>query len=388
MIKCNRCGNVNIAGAVHCQSCGSALSSIDASGSHSNVTSQDKSVLPAWLETLRVGERPPRPASNAPQFSPTDLIEEGSLPSWMHAQRNETQNVTGANMPVSMRSSTLPAPITDNTPFPATSITAQSLIDEKSLPSWMQDGQAPASLPAKDGTVIGNRAWIQEGQVYTPFPSESQISTEDLVEKESVPDWMKSLQQQSGGSGLRQPKQPTGTEGIEKKVEPLSLSSSPTSGFAARDLVDQQSLPPWLTQLGKQAPTTSASHDQLGQSSTQNEQSRPISPGQKKFAARDLIDQKSLPSWMVQPNSEPARQSSQPGGGLPASSLLDMNALPSWLTQNGQVQTGLPASSPPPGPVVPPNQSWPPQQPTAQGSLAASSSEVSGHMAMDANAFP
>ena len=63
MIKCNRCGNVNTAGAVRCLSCGNALSSIDASGGSAKVVSQDQSALPAWLESLRVGERTSRPGS-------------------------------------------------------------------------------------------------------------------------------------------------------------------------------------------------------------------------------------------------------------------------------------------------------------------------------------
>src|SRR5271157_138352 len=102
---------------------------MDTSGSISNAMSQEQSALPAWLESLRVGERAPRPTNNSPKFSTVDLIEEGSLPSWMHAQRNETQNVTGANMPVPLRPSSLPAPSTDSQPFPASGFAAQSLID-------------------------------------------------------------------------------------------------------------------------------------------------------------------------------------------------------------------------------------------------------------------
>lgn len=151
MIKCNRCGNVNTAGAMRCQSCGSALSSMDVSGSGSNTASQEQSALPAWLESLRVGERTPRPASDLPKFSTADLIEEGSLPSWMQAQRNETQNVTGANVPVSLRSSSLPAPSTDGAPFSATSFAAQSLIDEQALPSWMQGGGSV--------NIVASRGW-------------------------------------------------------------------------------------------------------------------------------------------------------------------------------------------------------------------------------------
>jgi hypothetical protein len=333
-MKCNRCGNVNTAGAVRCQSCGNALFGTDTSRSNSNVTSQDQSALPPWLESLRVGERSPRPVSNAPKFSPTDLIEENSLPSWMHVQRNETQNVTGANLPVSLRSSAVPAPSTGHTPLPVSSFAAQSLVDEQSLPSWMQEGQASTLSSVEDSMTEENQVWMQEGRAATSLPMRA-------------------------------------------------------SGFAARDLVDQQSLPTWLTQLGQQDSTPSASRDQLMQPPAGNERPQPIQPGQKGFAARDLIDQQSLPAWMVQQDnqtltttkSEQAKQSSsQPGIGLSASSLLDMNALPAWLTQNGQAQAALPSQ--PPNSTVSSNQSWPSQQPSGtDGRLAASS-------VIDMNALP
>ena len=385
MIKCNRCGNVNTAGAVRCQSCGSALSGMDVSGSGSNTASQEQSALPVWLESLRVGERTPRPASDSPKFSTADLIaEEGSLPSWMQAQRNETQNVTGANVPVSLRSSSLPAPSTDGTPFPATSFAAQSLIDEQALPSWMQEGGASTSLPPEGG-----------------------VSAAHLVDKDSMPDWMKSLQQpQSGVTGPGQPRQAPSTESTVKQVEPVSPPSSLASGFAARDLVDQQSLPAWMTQLGNQNPATSANREQLMQpqsfsQSAVNEQPQPIQPGQKGFAARDLIDQQSLPSWMLpQSGQNPAaptnsgqeRQSNQPVTGLPASSLLDMNALPSWMAENRQAQAASPAYSQPPTSMVPSSQPWPAQEPTVQGSAADFSSVQGGRLAassvIDMNALP
>jgi hypothetical protein len=350
---------------------------------------QDQAALPAWLESLRVGERAPRPTSKPPQFSPADLMEDGSLPSWMHAQRNETQDVTGANLLASLRPSALPGPNTDNTSSPATSFAAQSLIDEQSLPSWMQ------ALPAENGTAASNRVWMQERQPSTPLPSMGPISAGDLVNKDNVPDWMKSLQQQSGPAGQGQPKQIVNTEMPPMNVE--ALLPSQALGFAARDLVDQQSLPSWLTQLGKQAPTASANRDQSMPSPSVNERSEPIEQGQKGFAAQSLIDEQSLPSWMVQQsdqnalalaNGEQAKRSGQSGTGLPASSLLDMNALPSWLVQNGQAQTASPAYPQPSNS----NQPWSPQQPTAQGAPADLPSGPAGRLAassiIDMNALP
>jgi hypothetical protein len=375
VIKCNRCGSMNTPGAVRCQSCGSALSSIDTSGSISNAMSQEQSALPAWLESLRVGERAPRPTTNnSPKFSTADLIDEGSLPSWMHAQRNGTPNVTGANMPVPLRSSSLPAPSTDSQPFPAPGFAAQSLIDEQSLPSWMQEGNASTPLPPQSGMPAAS-------------PPQSGMPAANLVDHGSVPDWMKSLQQQSSGvAGPRQAPQIPSTESEVKRAEPV-LGPPPSSpGFAARDLVDQQSLPDWMTQLNNQNSAASTSREPLKQQSdsfsrpAMNEFQQPIQPGQTGFSARDLVDQQFLPAWMspqnsqqgaVPSNSGQERQSNQPATGLPASSLLDMNALPTWLTGNEQLQSASSASSQPPTPMASSNQPLPPQQPAAMQGPAA-----------------
>jgi hypothetical protein len=398
VIKCNRCGSVNIAGAVRCQSCGNALSSMDTSGSNSkNAMSQEQSALPAWLESLRVGERS-RPTTttttnNSPQFSTADLIDEGSLPSWMHAQRNGTPNVTGASMPVPLRSSSLPAPSTDGQPFPTPGFAAQSLIDEQSLPSWMQGGEASTPLPPHSGVPAAS-------------PPQSGMPTANLVDHGSVPDWMKSLQQQQ--SGIANPRQPTqipSTESEVKRVEPV-LGPPPSSpGFAARDLVDQQSLPAWMTQLNNQNSTASASREPLEQQSdsfsqpVMNEFQQPIQPGQTGLSARDLIDQQSLPAWMLPQNGQKGaapsnsgqeKQSNQPATGFPASSLLDMNALPAWLARNEQLQGASSASSQPPTPMASSNRPLPPQQPAMQG--PATDPEQGGRIAassvIDMTALP
>jgi len=352
---------------------------MDISGSGSNTVSQQQSALPAWLESLHVGERASRPATNTPKFSTANLIEEGSLPSWMHAQRDETKNVTGANMPVSLRPSSFSAPSTDDTILPANSFAAQSLIDKQALPSWMQ-----------------------EGEIATPLPPEGGVSPARLVDKDSMPDWMKSLQQQqSGASGQGQSPQVASTASTVKKVKPvLPPPSSPAAGLAARDLIDQQSLPSWMTQLSNQNPATPASHERMTQphlSSQAIGNELPSQPGQRGLAARDLIDQQSLPSWMLPQksgqnaaptNNRQEKQSNPPATGLPASSLLDMNALPSWLAENGQAQTVSPAYSQPLTPMVP-SRPWSPQEPAVQGSGAdVPGGRIAASSVIDMNALP
>ncbi|WP_126549625.1 hypothetical protein [Dictyobacter kobayashii] len=86
MIKCNRCGKMTPAGAV-CQACGAPLAGMVDNGPAPRMGFQDQPELPAWLESLRAGERTATPTNNATSFSPADLIEDGALPSWMRAER-------------------------------------------------------------------------------------------------------------------------------------------------------------------------------------------------------------------------------------------------------------------------------------------------------------
>jgi len=105
VIKCNQCGKMNAAGTVNCQLCGTPLSSTVDSGMSPRSTSTEQPELPAWLESLRAGERSAAPANPMANFSAADFVDEGSLPSWMRAERNETKDNTGANPSVPIRPS-------------------------------------------------------------------------------------------------------------------------------------------------------------------------------------------------------------------------------------------------------------------------------------------
>src|SRR5205823_6694499 len=48
---------------------------------------QSQPELPAWLETLRSGERPNASTAGNPNFSAGDLIDEGMLPGWRSEER-------------------------------------------------------------------------------------------------------------------------------------------------------------------------------------------------------------------------------------------------------------------------------------------------------------
>jgi len=276
--KCNRCGNMTPAGPM-CQSCGAPLSS-DA-GFSQRMGAQEQSELPAWLESLRVGERPPTSAAAPSNFSTADFIDEGPLPIWMRSERAETPEPPNVPMPEHLAAFSDQAPDQGN--FPPMGLAAQSLIDEKSLPSWMKDNKQPSTPP-------------------TGFSASS------LLQQDSVPDWMKTLQppsttpppsatpssykeQASKGPSrsFDQPNQPDRNAGLP--------SMGPASGgFSAHDLIDQQALPSWMK--------------------PQNERNAPV-PQTEPFARPE-------PQGMNMNRS-----------GLSASSLLDANSLPQWMRENG-----------------------------------------------------
>jgi hypothetical protein len=91
VITCNRCGSMNPAGILNCQMCGTPLAVKIENEMSPRTAAQNQPPLPAWLETLRAGERPSAnvPAGNS--FSAADLLDEGTLPSWMRSGRTEAE---------------------------------------------------------------------------------------------------------------------------------------------------------------------------------------------------------------------------------------------------------------------------------------------------------
>ncbi len=368
MIKCNHCGKMNAVDAGNCYSCGVPLSS-KAEGWQKR--GQEQPELPTWLESLRVGERPAGPASNAAAFSTADFVEEGTLPSWMRVERNEARDVTGPNTPVTARPSSFPAPTTDAGTFSSSGMDAQSLIDEQALPPWMQEGQA-ATPP-----------FAQEG-----------MAASSLIQQDNIPDWMKTLQQ----SQSRPTVSPARTE---QPAKPAQQGGPGASGFSARDLVDQQALPSWMTQQSGQGPAPTVREAQAEQASQAQGAG---------FSARDLIDQQALPSWMTQQSSQtsaaaatkeqtnqamqagPAGQAGQ--ANFSASSLLDVNSLPSWLREG--VQEGRNSAQPPASPgaagqswqaAASSSPTWSPQTPPANA-VSEGSGNPAASSFIDMNSLP
>src|SRR6266487_372969 len=321
-------------GLVNCQHCGMPVYSAnqERTGQEKNIRGQ--SDLPTWLESLRVNERPNSSASEHSFFPTSDLYDEGALPSWMRPENAEMMERGNSGPYPAWRPASMSAPHTDESIIPPEGIPARSLIDEQSLPSWVQGNQQ--NIHATAGAMP-----------VTP-DSQGNFSAASLIQPDDLPDWMKSLPQPSqpsvsqnnvwGGEQLRASQ----AHITSYTPDPATVNSnSLPQRFSAQDLVDPQAMTHLMSgQAGQQAEYP------LG-SVPQNEYSG--------LPASSLLDENSLPTWLReedqmqrQPGQMPAYASNQSGqtpagnNGLTGASLIDANSLPGWMTSyEAQQQAGL-----------------------------------------------
>ena len=308
------------------------------------------------------------PAGGSSNFSTADFMDEGPLPSWMRTERSETGGSSDMSMSSPEHLSSFPGQAPDGGTFPPNGLAAQSLIDEKSLPSWMKEGsQPPPSAPGS-------------------------LSASSLLQQDNVPDWMKTVQPQPNAAPAAYQEQAGRFE--QSTNAPRASDLGP--GFSARDLLDQQALPSWMksqSERSASAPQTEP-FGQTGQSASMQ---------QSGLSASSLLDADSLPQWMreggrdARPNAtppqpawptqtppgwpesnsnmpsnqawsmgqtpptpaQPPMQSNPaygPNGSMPASSFVDANAIPEWLRNAGeQGSQGMPPAQA--GPAGPQRQS-------------------------------
>jgi hypothetical protein len=346
VITCNRCGSMNPDGTGNCLKCGAPLSSnIDNRyGPQIGTPGQQGPQapgIPTWLESLRAGERPVKNSSNfdAAGFDAADLIEEGTLPSWMKPERGETPGGSASGQRDALRPANFSAPNTDESDR---NINAHSLIDEQSLPSWMQEASGTRSRPGSSGPA--------------------NITASSLVQSDAIPEWMKNIASASPPPAPRptQQEQPPRQRKPEDAPRPGEPMKPLAHGFSAGELLDQQSLPSWMAQSNGQPGIAGAPANKPGGQH-----------GQAGFSASSLLDSNAMPTWLQEsgqgkkvnpgPSSQafPHPASAQPqqpqptwqqgpaaaasgspantsaAGGLSASSFLDRDSLPGWLTGPG-----------------------------------------------------
>ncbi len=330
MITCSRCGKVIPGGLSNCQYCGMPVTNRNEFGGGPGNVASEQSELPAWLQSLRAGTQPTYSTGGPTNFSASNPVDEGALPNWLQPGNADTGN-TPSSQQAALRPSSMPAPTTDGIVLANGNMSARSLIDEQSLPSWMQEpasaqqGVAASSLIQPDALP----PWLRNAEPQTPPVRVSQPLASPVVA--SIPNaWA------AAGSGSVQPAQ--------QRPPAQSVQSVQMTPPA------QQGAPGFQAQGQQAAPVQSVPPVQRSQ------QASPALPPQG-FAAQDLIDPQSLPSWL----SGQQAANANGGPGLSAGSLLDVNALPPWLRESGQGQQGQrPASAA--GAMLPP-----PPAPMAQG---------------------
>jgi hypothetical protein len=181
-----------------------------------------------------------------------DLYDEGSLPGWMRPENAELMEKGNSGPYPAWRPASTHAPQTDQSIIPPEGISARSLIDEDSLPSWVQGNQQTMH-------VIGGS---------TPVTPDSQgnFSAASLIQPDDMPDWIKSFQQ---------PSQPSVSQNnVWNRNEQSSLSAS--------SLLDENSLPTWL-------------HEEADASGHPGQ----APAGNYGLAGSSLIDPNALPGWMI-----------------------------------------------------------------------------------------
>jgi hypothetical protein len=278
VITCKSCGEPVHAGLENCQRCGMPLYSINQREMEPPKDFHGQTELPTWLESLRVDERSNPPVSDQSHFSMSGLIDEGALPGWMRQENAEMIEKGNSGKYPSWRPASMTAPQTDEGNIPPEGFSARLLIDEQSLPSWLQSTTGPMPV--------------------TP-DSQNNFSAANLIQPDDLPDWLKSVQQspqpfvpQNNVWGEAQsPAIQSQTNSFTTKpaytnspLPPQSFQDE-SSGLNASSLFDTNSLPTWLRE-GDQKQTYGSS--QTGQASTAN----------SGFRGSSFIDENAVPGWL------------------------------------------------------------------------------------------
>ncbi len=337
MNTCKRCGKSVQAGSAYCPDCGLPLSN-------------EQPELPAWLESLRTSERPAGSNASADGqsgYASHEFFDEGTLPSWMRSEQSDISEAGNSGKIPAWRPASMPAPNTDSEFLPPTGFTASSLIDEQSLPSWLQEKQPGADQPAQKN-----------------------IAASSLVQPDALPDWIRNMPQPQQASAA-QPSIPVNNPPFavqNNQSNGMAYHAPASQGFSAHELIDQQALPPWLAGQAN----SPAQANPPGQQATFHNQiptSAPVQSGPPSgIGASSLFDMNALPGWLreseqgqgypqqgyVQPRDTPSGRPGEAspgntnGGNLAGASLIDMNSLPNWLrsAEEGQQQDPMGAARP------------------------------------------
>lgn len=267
MIRCKRCGNLMQADLASCQICGMPLSGTEYKGTGSSRGVQEQSELPPWLESLRAHEQPGSTASEQPYFSPGDLIDEGALPSWMRPENAEMLEKSNSAKYPAWRPASMPAPHTEDGTLPPKGFSASSLLDEQSLPTWVQgnQGYTPAAPPWRGGESSSNDQPFAPGPAgVDPYPQARGFSAHELIDPQGLPQWMDGQSNPPGyppqdgqarlaASSLLDPGSlPNWLQENEHAQGHAGQVPGEKGGLAGASLIDANVLPEWLRNADQQ----------------------------------------------------------------------------------------------------------------------------------------
>ncbi len=281
--------------------------------------------------------------SPPPIFHASDLIDDNALPSWL---RSVGEKGAAAQAPINnpetpqaqhtLRPASYAAPNTDESFFTGqenmnSGIAANSLVDEQALPPWMRQDQEAA-----------------------PHDGQRPISAASLIQADAMPDWMKNMQGPPAYSGPSTPSSafPQQVPGMPPSTDPFQAPQAAGQNLSAHDLIDPQSLPNWMKQQAGQGGPLPASSliDQSALPQWMREESqRP--PAASAFTPAPQGQQApQAPPMNVGWQGNNGQIPSNPQHPIPASSFIDMNSLPPWLRQNEGGQSPMPQGSNQSGP--------------------------------------
>src|SRR6266581_3474487 len=253
---------------VNCQHCGNPLTKTTNAGNvpfrAQGMAAPEQSELPAWLETLRSGERPATSAAGnagASSFLGSDLNDEGTLPNWITNMESQTPAPASPTFP--MASSPIPYPPAVPGSQP---IAARDLIDQQALPGWMagQNTSSPAS-----------------GQGF---------AASSLLDPHALPAWMREENQQQKLGNIEAIRSAQSGQVPNYQV-PTGQGQVPNmhNNMVAASLIDANALPEWLRTAEDQR------QGSQGMASYQPQQGLTESPKQSTFGVPPRLDNMRVP---------------------------------------------------------------------------------------------
>jgi hypothetical protein len=261
VIICKSCGESMHVSLANCQRCGMPLYSDNQREMEPHEDFRGQSELPTWLESLRVNERSNSPVSDQSHFSTSDLIDEGALPGWMRQENAEMIEKSNTGKYPAWRPASMSAPLTDEGNIPPEGIPARSLIDEQSLPSWVHTTTNSMPLTPDSQNDFSAASLIQPDDLPDWMKSMPQ-SPQPSVPQNNV--WGDA---QSSANQVREKYTPDPVYNNNSQLPPQNFQAEP-SGLNASSLLDANSLPGWLRE-GDQLQTYGDS--QSGQASIGND---------------------------------------------------------------------------------------------------------------------